>query len=233
MIEGAEIKLSDSTFQSETHDPEDIHVWLCDESPASQLEFERYLRWIKPDDVVMDIGSGAGTFLEVLRRNRIKAFGVDLNESLAKRASAKGSTVLVKDVLKALTEDRSGVTVFSMMDFVEHISLRTLLEILKRLSTVPGAKVLIQTPNLESVIGMKFWFHLPSHVTPLHPFFLRRLLKQHGFEIVDEWTSYGNLPWSGFRRWLTMKILNGVFGPPVAKMFCEGANIMIVAIAPK
>jgi 2-polyprenyl-3-methyl-5-hydroxy-6-metoxy-1,4-benzoquinol methylase len=224
--------LSDSAFQSGTHDPEDIHVWLFDESPASPLEFEGYLRWIKPDDVVMDIGSGAGSFLEVLRNKGIKAFGVDLNESLAKRAGARGSTVLVKDVLRALTEDTSGVTVFSMMDFVEHIPLRTLLEILQKVSTVSRAKIFIQTPNLESVIGMKFWFHLPSHVTPLHPFFLRRILKQYGFEIVDEWTAYGNLPWSGFRRWLTMKFLNGVFGPPVAKMLCEGANIAIVAIAP-
>jgi 2-polyprenyl-3-methyl-5-hydroxy-6-metoxy-1,4-benzoquinol methylase len=225
-------EINKTAFQPETNDPEDIHVWLCDESPASLLEFERYMQWISLDDVVMDIGSGAGSFLEVLRRKGIKAFGVDLNESLAKRASARGSTILVKDVLRALTEDTSGVTVFSMMDFVEHIPLRTFLEILRTLSAVPGAKVLIQTPNLESVIGMKFWFHLPSHVTPLHPFFLRRILKKYGFEIVDEWTAYGNLPWSGFRRWFTLKLLNGVFGPPVAKMLCEGANIAIVAIAP-
>lgn len=218
-------------FQSSARDLEDIHVWLLDDTPATSQEFERYLKWISPVDRVMDIGSGAGRFLEVLRIQNIPAFGVDLNETLAARAQAKGSQVLTKDVLKALEEDAQGVTVFSMIDFVEHIPLPVLLEILEKISKIKGAKILLQTPNLESVIGMKFYFHLPSHVTPLHPFLLRRVLAHYGFEIVDEWTSFGELPWTGLRKWLVMKILNGLFGPPVAKMFFQGANVSMIAIS--
>jgi SAM-dependent methyltransferase len=219
-------------FQSQPADSEDIHVWLMDGAAPDPTEFDRYLRWIRPGDRVMDIGSGEGRFLQVLKDRGIEAFGVDLNENLAGRARAKGLKVLTKDVLVALDEDVAGVTIFCMMDFVEHIPLRVLLEILRKIARVPGARVLLQTPNLDSVIGMKFYFHLPSHVTPLHPFFLRRVLAQHGLGLLDEWSVYGQLPWRGLRRRLTIRLLRMLFGPPVAQMFIEGANICMVAAVP-
>lgn len=218
-----------STFQSHPADSADVHVWMRDGAAANEAEFERYLRWIHPSDRVMDIGSGEGRFLEVLRRRNIDAFGVDLNDALAGRAQAKGLHVLRKDALAALQDDIAGVTVFSMMDFVEHIPLRVLLEILEKISCIPGAKIVLQTPHLDSLIGMKFWFHMPSHVTPLHPFFLRRVLAQHGFGILDEWSGYGHLPWKGLRRRLTIRFLRSVFGSPMADMFIEGAEFCLVA----
>lgn len=218
-------------FQSRPADSADIHVWMQEGVRPDPAAFAQYLRWIKPTDRVMDIGSGEGHFLEVLRDRQIDAFGVDLNEELANRARAKGLKILVKDVLEALDDDASGVTVFSMLDFAEHVPLRVLLQLLEKISRIPGARVLLQTPNLDSVIGMKFYFHLPSHVTPLHPFFLRRVLAQHGFTILDEWSMYGQLPWTGLRRRLTIRFLRSVFGAPVASMFMEGANICFVAAA--
>lgn len=114
---------------------------MRDGAAAHEGEFERYLRWIHPSDRVMDIGSGEGRFLEILRRRNSDAFGVDLNDALA-----------------ALQDDIASVSIFSMMAFVEHIPLRVVLEILEKIFRIPGAKFVRRRLTIRCLRSM---FGLP------------------------------------------------------------------------
>lgn len=211
----------------------ELHLWTEGGSPvANPQQIEPYLRWTKPGESILDIGCGDGSLLRFLRSRGYQAEGVDLNAELAALCQADGLNVKCGDAREAVQQADPGHRTFSMLDFVEHIPMQTLLGILGQIALRPGARVWIQTPNLESIMGFKFWFHMPSHVLPLHPWVLRKILGRLGFVILDEWTDYGGLPWTGLRRWISLKILNGLFGPPMAKMFLGGGNICLVAEAP-
>jgi 2-polyprenyl-3-methyl-5-hydroxy-6-metoxy-1,4-benzoquinol methylase len=209
----------------------EIHVWSFDALETSELSeslFKKYFDTLGEGDAILDIGCGQGNLVRALQQRGHKVLGVDTNLELIEVAQAESIPVKQMDALTAIQQE-SDFNIFSMMDFVEHISLRTLHDLLNAISAKPNSTVWIQTPNLDSVIGIKFWFQVPSHITPLNPFVLRKLLARFNFEIVQEWTAYGELPWSGFRKWLSLKILNGLFGAPVASMFVGGANICLVA----
>ena len=211
-------------------DLKELHLWTDGGSPvASAHLIEPYLRWTTVGEKILDIGCGDGSLLRFLRDRGYQAEGVDLNAELAALCQADGLKVRLGDARQAIREADPDFRVFSMLDFVEHIPMDALLEILEQIAQRPGARVWIQTPNLESIMGFKFWFHMPSHVLPLHPWVLRKILDRLGFTILDEWTDYGGLPWTGLRRWITLKILNGLFGSPMTQMFLGGGNICLVA----
>jgi 2-polyprenyl-3-methyl-5-hydroxy-6-metoxy-1,4-benzoquinol methylase len=219
---------------SEADDFKEIHVWSNESLQTTELDdafLIKYFKTLKEEDAVLDIGCGQGKLVKALRQRGYEVLGIDLNNELIEAALSENLPVKHLDVLEALQRELSHYNVFSMLDFVEHIPLTVFVSILKTISEKPGATVWIQTPNLDSVMGIKFWFQVPSHISPINPHVLHKLLDRLGFDVVEEWTAYGELPWKGLRRRLTLKILNGLFGAPMAGMFLGGANICLIARA--
>lgn len=209
----------------------ELHLWTEGGSPvASPEELAPFLRWHRAGDRILDLGCGDGRTLRGLAAGGIRARGVELNSELAALCREDGLQVEQGDAREFLARDDAWDTV-SMLDFVEHIPLEVFISLLGLIGARPGARIWIQTPNLESLMGMKFWFHMPSHVLALHPWVLRKLLQRHGFRILEEWTEYGELPWTGWRRRLTLKLLNAVFGSVQTALFVGGANVCLVAEA--
>lgn len=210
----------------------ELHLWTEGGLPIADAgQMQPYLRWVRPNDRILDIGCGDGRVLRFLLQHGHKADGVDLNAELIAMCRADGLPVEQRDARETVSSCAERYGVFSMLDFIEHIPMETAVEILRAIAARPGARVWIQTPNLDSLMGFKFWFHMPTHVLALHPWVLRRMLDRLGFRILAEWTDYGGLPWTGLRRWLTLKIINGLFGPPLANLFLGGGNICLVAEA--
>lgn len=209
----------------------ELHLWTEGGSPVFPAdELAPYLRWHRPGDRVVDLGCGDGRGLRAFAAARIDARGVELNAELAALCQADGLRVTQGDAREYLAHSTDWETV-SMLDFVEHIPLDVFTQILGTVAARPGARVWIQTPNLDSLMGFKFWFHMPSHISALHPWVLRKILQRRGFVILEEWTQYGGLPWTGWRRRLTIRLLNSIFGPVQAALFLGGANICLVAEA--
>ena len=209
----------------------EFHVWDLEDYTTidSKKRFDSswITKYIKPGTAVMDIGCGPGYFVKVLHDNGVKVLGVDLNKNSIQRAKQEGLPVVEMDALEAIKSMGSEYSIFVMNDFVEHVPLEVVIDILKLLKSIPNAIIFLATPNLDSLMGFKFWFHMPTHINAMHPYVIRNMLTKMNYDIIKEWSEYGQLPGSGFKLWLRKKILYALFGTQ-AQLFLGGANICYI-----
>jgi SAM-dependent methyltransferase len=136
---------------------------------------------------LLDFGCGAGAFLARLHQAGWRVTGVDCSaESVARIRQALGVTALVGSLPHPDLQDRS-FDVVTMWHSLEHVHqpmevLRAAYRLL-----VPGGKLVVELPNIESLpfrwFG-SFWFglDLPRHLTHFSPWTLRRMLERAGFD---------------------------------------------------
>jgi SAM-dependent methyltransferase len=144
-----------------------------------------YLPMIDDSGPVLDAGSGRGEFLELLAQEAIEAIGVDLDDGMVERSTAKGHNVVLGDVIEYLrdTPDRHFGTVFSAQ-FIEHVPLAGLVEFLE-LSVRklrPGGVFIAETVNPHAFHAFRtFWTDL-THRAPIYPEVALSLVKSAGFD---------------------------------------------------
>jgi O-antigen chain-terminating methyltransferase len=138
---------------------------------------------------VLDLGSGRGTFLDLMRTNNIGAYGVELDERLVASSRAKGFEIVHADAEDHLRQlpDRSLDGIFAA-HFAEHLEPGKLIEVLRQCIRVlePGAPLVMATPNPRTLtVGAhSFWFD-PSHRRPIPPELFEFYLKVEGFTDVE------------------------------------------------
>jgi SAM-dependent methyltransferase len=204
----------------------EFHVW---ESTPSDSELAQAVEFWRPylGQRVLDVGCGEGHLVAALARSGYQAEGVDVTPDLAARAAARGVKVTESDALAFVREQGSRFDTFLMLDFVEHVPFGQVETIL---AAVPrGARCIIQTPNINSIIGHQFYLQVPGHVTPLSPFVLDKMFKRAGMKTVASGTVYGGIPWKGLRRRVTLFLLEKIFGVTMLPLLVEGAGYWVVA----
>ncbi len=147
-------------------------------------------------DPVLDIGCGRGEFLELLGERNVEARGVELDGRLADAARRDGLDVVAGDGLVDLTnrptESLGGVVAIQV---IEHLTAQQLVALAAESHRVlrPGGKLVVETPNCQSVFthARGFWLD-PTHVRFVHPAYLELLLKSVGFTHVE--VSYASPP---------------------------------------
>ena|ERR1700676_2944380 len=210
----------------------EFHVWDLETyehiNSAERFKNNWIKPFLKPGVGVLDIGCGPGYNVKVLHDNNVKVLGIDLNEVLVNKAQLQKLPVIKMDALEAVDKFRDEYSIFIMSDFIEHVPLDVVVKILEKISKLKNAVIYIATPNLNSLMGFKFWFHMPSHINAMHPFVIRNMLQKMGYAIQNEWSEYGNLPGLGWKHKVRKKILELIFGTQ-AELFLGGANICFIA----
>ena len=137
-------------------------------------------------DEILDLGSGRGEWLELLRDERYQAMGLDINQAMIQECRELGLAVVEGDALiylKSLSDNTLGaVTGFHI---VEHLPFESLIELMAEVYRVvrPNGLIIFETPNPRNVIvGSCTFYTDPTHKNPIPPEVLQFMINYSGFE---------------------------------------------------
>jgi SAM-dependent methyltransferase len=138
---------------------------------------------------VVDVGSGRGEWLALLREAGVPASGVDINPVFVESGRARGLDLVQGDAvahLQGLPPD--SVDVVTAFHVIEHLDVETLLALLAaaRHALRPGGCVLFETPNPSNLrMGACDFYNDPTHRAPLPPALTEYLVSASGFGEVE------------------------------------------------
>jgi SAM-dependent methyltransferase len=153
-----------------------------------------YLDLFRDAAPMVDLGSGRGEFLDLLREAGIAAQGIDGNASCVADCRARGLAVTHGDLVDFLraAEPASQGGLFAAQ-VAEHLPPRALIDLLREARRVlrPGGLLVVETVNPRSVVGfLDIYTRDLTHERPLHPDTLRFLAAAAGFaDVRVEWHS--------------------------------------------
>ncbi|MBW3579363.1 MAG: methyltransferase domain-containing protein, partial [Actinobacteria bacterium] len=139
---------------------------------------------------VVDLGSGRGEWLDVLRDAGVRAYGIDTNDTFIERCTQRGLEVVNGDAVLHLMKEveHSSVKAVTGFHIVEHISFESLLDVIDASLRAlrPGGCVIFETPNPTNLtVGAAQFYLDPTHQKPLHPHLMEFLLASRGFVDVE------------------------------------------------
>ena len=147
-----------------------------------------YLEHVR-DGLVIDLGSGRGEWLELLKEERITARGVEKNPVSVAKSRERDLEIFAEDFLthlRSLPDGCAGaVTGFHI---IEHVSIDALVSLLDEAMRVlrPGGVAIFETPNPENVLVVSNFFYLdPTHHHPLPSELMQFFMESRGFHRVE------------------------------------------------
>jgi SAM-dependent methyltransferase len=138
---------------------------------------------------VVDVGSGRGEWLALLREAGVPASGVDVNPVFVESGRARGLDLVQGDAvahLQGLPPD--SVDVVTAFHVIEHLDVETLLALLAaaRHALRPGGCVLVEAPNPSNLrMGACDFYNDPTHRAPLPHALTEYLVSASGFGEVE------------------------------------------------
>ena len=185
-----------SAFGNETtdelHEWDDLYAAFEEQFRGSPEEVEERLKYYLPflqelsaDSKILDLGSGRGDWLHLLRKEGFKPHAIEVNEVFAERSREEGFDVTHGDVMVYLGEQRDDsldlITAFHLIEHMNADKLFRLLDEIKR-TLKPGGRVFIETPSPENLVVAACNFYAdPTHHKPVNPHTLMFVLRQKGF----------------------------------------------------
>ena len=143
-----------------------------------------YLQFCKAASKIVDLGSGRGEFLDLLREQGVDAVGVELDASMVERCRGRGLCVEHADAFEYLERlPRESVDVIFSAQFVEHVESSRLAELLElaRGRLRPRGLFIAETVNPESYLAQKTFFVDLSHQRPIFPQVLLHMCQTSGY----------------------------------------------------
>lgn len=149
------------------------------------------IRRYVPLSGVCDVGTGEGTFLEVLAEEGGSGVGIEPGRKYVDEATRHGVHIVgatEEDVARAVQEE--GIETCTLFHVIEHVpnprkTLETLFEALPK-----GGFVVLETPTMDSPILKAKQYHdaliYPEHLFYFNESNLRTLLQQVGFVVVGQ-----------------------------------------------
>lgn len=159
------------------------------DEPVIRSQAEQFLDLFRGRQRVLDLGSGRGTFLELMRENGVGAYGVDMDDKMIATARSRGLDVVDGDGVQHLRDlpDGSLDGLFAR-HIAEHILPGELIEILRQCRRVlaPGSPVVFVTPDPSTLtVGAHTFWMDPGHLRPIPPDLFRFYLEVEGYRDVE------------------------------------------------
>lgn len=159
------------------------------DEPVIRAQSERFLDLFRGRSRVLDLGSGRGTFLQLMRDNGVGAYGIDLDERMIDTARQRGLNVMLAEAAEHLASlgDASLDGLYAR-HLAEHILPGELVRILRECRRVlaPGSPLVFVTPNPRTLtVGAHTFWMDPGHIRPIPPDLFRFYLEVEGFEDVE------------------------------------------------
>jgi O-antigen chain-terminating methyltransferase len=140
-----------------------------------------------PNARVLDIGCGAGEFLNFLRSNGVPAMGIDLDAHEVERANERGLTAVHAEATEYLTrcgEKFSAISLFQVIEHVPPALIRPLIEACTH-ALAPGGALLIETINLRNPNAVNGFYTDPTHQVPLSDNYMSFVFQWNQLENVE------------------------------------------------
>jgi O-antigen chain-terminating methyltransferase len=148
---------------------------------------EHHLPLLRDHGPVLDLGSGRGELLVMLRDAGVDATGVEADPALAGAATRRGLDVVQGDagaVLRQQPENRWGaVTAIHLLEHLDPSAIMTVLAEARR-TLRPGGLFVVESPNPRNLrVGAAEYWVDPTHRRPLLPDTLEVFFKASGFQL--------------------------------------------------
>lgn len=138
--------------------------------------------------LIVDIGSGRGEWLKLLKENGYTAVGVDLNAEMVKLCISNDFNVTFGDAVEYLKSCESeSIDAITGFQIIEHLDINALhqLAIEVKRCLKPGGMFLFETPNPESMYVSTTFYTDFTHNKPLPPNSINFLFEYYGFTDVE------------------------------------------------
>lgn len=153
------------------------------------------IQHFKGHDSVLDVGCGAGIFLDCLRRAGINAKGVERDPLVAAYGSEMGLDITSQDAISYLELVAERFDGAYCSHFVEHLPIEAIQALLRGLwrCLKPGGMLVLVFPDPESIRSqlLGFWRD-PEHTRFYHPELIASMAAVQGFQPI--WSSYDDAP---------------------------------------
>jgi SAM-dependent methyltransferase len=159
------------------------------DEPVIRKQSEAFVDLFAGRKRVVDLGSGRGIFLGLMRDKGVGAYGVDLDPRMVVQCTERGLECILADALGHLRSlPDAAIDGLYARHVAEHVLPGELVAMLREARRVltPGAPIVFVTPNVATLtVGAhSFWLD-PSHVRPIPPELFRFYLEVEGFVAVD------------------------------------------------
>ena len=161
-----------------------VHAWGDEEKELQQVQ-QKFVEYFKKGSKVLDIGSGRGVFLEMLKKNGIKPVGIELDSEMVKVSKSKGLVVYNSDANEYLSNTKEKFDGIFASHIIEHLDIekgKEFIELIKSHLNKDGIAIIV-TPRPGSLWATEnFWLDT-THVRPYPIELMKSLLKP--LQIID------------------------------------------------
>ncbi|MBU1077487.1 MAG: class I SAM-dependent methyltransferase [Spirochaetes bacterium] len=168
-----------------------------------KIEINNTLNYPSKGGRVLDVGCGAGIYLEAVPETWEK-HGIDRAPWAAQYTEKILKIPVVYGEIENVNYEKHFFDVINMTYVIEH--LRDPLSILKRLNKwmKPKGRLIISVPNFGSICSKIFreFYRLADpcqHIYLFNPRSIKRMLKEAGFKVKKVYYPYFNTPYFNFR----------------------------------
>jgi len=167
-----------------TFTPKKKHIFRAARAAVGRFDLLKHL--LKPRWRVLEVGSGGGEFLYLLKKLGYDAFGIEPNEGYAEYAKSEYQLNIKTGFLQNTQFEENSFEMVTLWHVLEHMDNPA--DILKKIHffLATDGLLIIEVPNIEAICSSpKNTFHA-AHLYNFNQSTLRRMVERAGFVVIEK-----------------------------------------------